>query len=361
VPRADRAARWARAAFGAIALGSLGGLLSPWLSRSLAGRGDAVAWAVDLAAHWQWLFLALLVAAILAAVALGRRQWALLLLAAPLPWLSASPPLGSVAKTAAADRTFTIASANVFYRNHDPARLRSWLEQVRPDVVVIVEISHRLGRAIEGADWRDYPYRHVSPAADAFGVAVLSRHPLDAATVWRDREGVGVLVARIAWQNRPVSLAAFHPVPPQTVRHHRERNRVLDCLTPGPSEPGGPRLGGAALVAGDFNATPWSDAFAGPSGRGWRRATGLAPTWPVAWRGLMGIPIDHVLASDGWRLLEAAVGPDVGSDHRPVMVRLQADPDATAPGGSPARADLDPMAAVTSCLSREPASARSGA
>jgi endonuclease/exonuclease/phosphatase (EEP) superfamily protein YafD len=36
-----------------------------------------------------------------------------------------------------------------------------------------------------------------------------------------------------------------------------------------------------------------------------------------------GIRIDHVLAGDEWRVLEARVGPDLGGDHRPVVVKLE--------------------------------------
>ena len=133
---------------------------------------------------------------------------------------------------------------------------------------------------------------------------------------------------------------------------------MLDCLTARP-EGAGRASDDAPLVVGDFNATPWSNAFAGPSSRGWRRATGLAPTWPVAWRGVMGIPIDHVLASSAWRVGGARVGPDIGSDHRPVMARLYAEPPAADAGPRPT--EEEPLAAITSCLSRAPASVRSGA
>lgn len=370
--------RAARVASGGVALAGLAGLVSPWLARTLAAGDGILEWAVDLAAHWQWLFLAVVAVAAMLLAVLGRRRWLLLLVATPLPWLTAAPALAPASPSGTAqagtagpqpgEAAFAIASANVFYRNPDPAPLRAWIDDVRPDVVAIVEIDHRFARALDTPAWADYPHRHVDAAAHAFGIAVLSRHPILAATVWRDEEGVGVLLARIRWGGRPLSLAVFHPVPPQDVQHHRARNRVLDCLTAEFADAAAGGRDALALVAGDFNATPWSNAFAGPSRRGWRRATGLAPTWPAAWRGLMGIPIDHVLGSSAWRAMDTQVGPAIGSDHRPVLARLQPEV-AAAVHGSPLQPSRqvaagpqgDPFEAVTSCLSRAPASPRPGA
>jgi endonuclease/exonuclease/phosphatase (EEP) superfamily protein YafD len=75
-------------------------------------------------------------------------------------------------------------------------------------------------------------------------------------------------------------------------------------------------------MAGDFNASPWSHAFSGPARAGFHRAAGLLPgTWPggVHWA---GIPIDQVLASPHWTLISSRVGPDIGSDHRPMITTL---------------------------------------
>jgi endonuclease/exonuclease/phosphatase (EEP) superfamily protein YafD len=64
-------------------------------------------------------------------------------------------------------------------------------------------------------------------------------------------------------------------------------------------------------------------------GRGWR-PTWLAGFWPLALR------IDHVLASPGLCVEQAEVGPDVGSDHRPVFARLALPRQKLAAGARPA-------------------------
>jgi vancomycin resistance protein VanJ len=78
------------------------------------------------------------------------------------------------------------------------------------------------------------------------------------------------------------------------------------------------------LVAGDFNLTGdsaifrdcWSgytDAFA-EAGLGFGH-TEFVKAWA-------SVPIDHILGGPGWRPRRCWVGPDVGSDHRPVIAEM---------------------------------------
>ncbi|MDA0275619.1 MAG: hypothetical protein O3A06_12010 [Proteobacteria bacterium] len=54
-----------------------------------------------------------------------------------------------------------------------------------------------------------------------------------------------------------------------------------------------------------------------------RRASGLAPTWPASAAGLMGVPIDHLLVTCQWRVVAGRAGPNLGSDHLPVLATLE--------------------------------------
>lgn len=114
-----------------------------------------------------------------------------------------------------------------------------------------------------------------------------------------------------------------HPFPPLGARGSEWRNRYLQWLAL--------QIGtqGSAVVGGDFNATPWSSAY-----RELRQRSGLAdaaeakmpwPTWcPRAWIGcVLGLPIDHLLHGADWRVAQFEIGPDIGSDHRPLIVSLR--------------------------------------
>ncbi len=89
----------------------------------------------------------------------------------------------------------------------------------------------------------------------------------------------------------------------------------------------GPRAG-HVIVAGDFNATPWSlelRRFAEDAEV--NIVPGFRPSWParlslphVPFRvSLPQLPIDHVFVTAGMAVVEIRRGPKVGSDHLPIV------------------------------------------
>jgi endonuclease/exonuclease/phosphatase (EEP) superfamily protein YafD len=284
------------------------GLLLPLLNGPLSGARGTLPWLLDLASHWQWLFLAgLLLTALLGAW--RDRRWLLLLLATPLPWLSAAPilPAGD------GGAELRVASANVHLSATEIAPLSQWLEQTRPDVLVLLEVSPQYATALRQLP--GYPHRLIHADDSPFGIALLSRLPLRQPRVNADDQGIAHLRAQLRFAGCDLAMTAFHPMPPLSADYQTRRDRRLHELLRSAGEQ-------PALLAGDLNATPWSSAFVGLDELGWRRASGLAPTWPSLGAGLMGIPIDHVLATRHWRLLGHERGPDIGSDHLPVLARL---------------------------------------
>jgi endonuclease/exonuclease/phosphatase (EEP) superfamily protein YafD len=77
------------------------------------------------------------------------------------------------------------------------------------------------------------------------------------------------------------------------------------------------------LVAGDFNLPVDSVVYR----RSWswltnafsQAGTGFGSTKFTRWH---GVRIDHVLGGPGWHCRRCWVGPDVGSDHRPVIADM---------------------------------------
>ena len=103
----------------------------------------------------------------------------------------------------------------------------------------------------------------------------------------------------------------FTPITPQRFTRRNEQFSIAgDILA---------RLDSSRLVVGDFNATPWSaDLRAFVTENGLSGVNTLA-TWPV-WLGFAGIPIDHAFVSHDLRILTFETGPDIGSDHLPLLI-----------------------------------------
>lgn len=306
------------------------GFFAPWLARPMPATGGVLGWALDLAAHWQWLYVAVwLVLCVIAATAQPR--WLLCAPLALLPLWTASEALP--AASSASDRTtpaVTVVAANVLASNPEIDRLIAWLKAAPADVVVLTELTHAHAAAIERELGALYPHRAFEPEDSPIGIGLMARRPLTDIALKRSVDGIPSLSARIEIDGRAVRVVAAHPMPPMAPHWHEERDRLLIALADAAGDE-------PLIVAGDLNATPWSTALAGVVDRGLRRATGLRPTWSNPY---LGIPIDHVLASGHWRRGGAAVGPDIGSDHRPVRAALHwADaPDARPQrAGTPAR------------------------
>ena len=281
-------------------------------SSSFAGQGHSLAWLLDLGTHWQWVFLLGLVVFGALAAWLRDRRWLILLLALPLPWLTASPSAPAATHPAA---TLSILSANLNLDNPDAKVLLAIVQQTQPDVVMLLELTPHYAAQLK--TWADYPYQALEPEDSPFGMGMVSRVPLHAVQVIKDEEDIRRMEAEISFNQRTVRLIAFHPMPPVRANFHQQRNVTLLSMAKAAQASSEP-----TIIAGDFNASPWSSAMVGLDGFGMCRASSLEGTWPAA-LGVVGLPLDQVLISPEWSVESNEVIPHPGSDHRATFTRLQ--------------------------------------
>ncbi len=287
---------------------SLFGMLTPVLSSRFAESSDVISWLVDLLAHWQWLYLLTLLIGIGFALLRNWRYLGVLVLV-PIPWLTASE---SAPETTHIDSVFSVGTANVNVSNRSTDKLREWIDNKKPDVLVLSEVSHLFAGELKQLE--GYRHQALFPDSSPFGIGILAKYPLSDVVIKCTRNEIPHIEALVDWNGKIIRVIAFHPMPPLSPGFHVERNQTLATLTQHTEFP--------TIIAGDFNATPWSSAFNGPTNNGFRRATGLFPSWPTLAQGVMGIPIDHVLVSDHWKVLKSLSSQDIGSDHYPRLTRL---------------------------------------
>jgi endonuclease/exonuclease/phosphatase (EEP) superfamily protein YafD len=279
-----------------------------------------VAWPFELASHFVvHAALGLLVYALLLLMR-RRRGPALVALLASVAHAALCAPLLVHAEGEGKAKRLRMVSANLNADNEELALFTAWLRRVDPEIVILLELTARLRAELDGALAR-YPHRLEHTREDNFGIGVYSRtSPLEALPVldvWPP-----MIAARAERYGAPFTLLAIHTAPPITEAMAAERDRQLRWIASFTK-----REPARLIVAGDLNATSFSPAFQrllqdSPL-TDTRRGFGLHGTWPNAWPSFLRIAIDHVLVTPDIHTRQREVGPDIGSDHRPVFVELE--------------------------------------
>lgn len=283
-------------------------------------------WGFELATHFRVHYLLILGGAALALALWRSWRWPLLFGALALFNLALIAPIHeNQAAATAVDSSRPVPRAllaNVNAWNRNPEPLRRLIAASDPDFILLLEATPWLLAQLRPLAAR-YPHQVAEPAEDPFGIALLSRHPLQNPRIVRldGAAGPPAIVATVAANPRPFTVIGAHPWPPVSADLAQGRNDLLRALaaiarqTPGPT-----------LLLGDLNVSPWSPWFAQlltdgqlrDSRRGWD----LRGSWPSGWWPLR-IPIDHILVSEGVTVRRREIGPAIGSDHDPVIVDFQ--------------------------------------
>jgi endonuclease/exonuclease/phosphatase (EEP) superfamily protein YafD len=214
---------------------------------------------------------------------------------------------------------FRLMHLNLRYDNDRPELVLSAIGEHRPDVVTLTEVSDIWAERLTVLD-AAYPHRIVCPPPTHIGgVAILSRRPFvsDPASACGDRGSFANV--EIDFAGRRASVVAMHLGWPWPFGQEWHLSRIEDDL---------PNLSDSAILAGDFNAVPWSQTVRRVAELGGLRVVrGIGPTYldrrlPDAWRRWVGLPIDQIMAKGGVVVGTAHTLPAVGSDHLPVLVEF---------------------------------------
>ena len=263
-------------------------------------------------------------AALLAVVflILRERRWAvgmLLLALLNVAPLSAWYLPGDLNKNPGSNR-IKILHANVLGHDNDPAAMLAQIAAEQPDIVFLQEINDTWVQAllsIEGS----YPYEVTVPRYDNFGIAVYARAPLlDIEVIDSPPDKLPTLKVRQDIDGRRVTYVSTHPFPPIGGAMSAGRNEQLASISELLVS-----IDGAKILVGDLNISMWAHHYKeleeATGMRNTRRGFGVIPTWP---RHLLfaAIPIDHCLVSDEFAVLDTRAGPNIGSDHLPLVIEL---------------------------------------
>jgi endonuclease/exonuclease/phosphatase (EEP) superfamily protein YafD len=261
------------------------------------------------------LAIALGLAALLMAVTRSYRMASLAALTGLAGTLALGPALHLPGRTAeAAVFEMRLLQFNSFAGNWRPEAILPQIAANQPDVITLQEISGRTGRLLDDLAPR-YAQQVVCASGGVGAVAVLTRWPV----VEKGCEvGYGLAWVRTNIGGREVTVASLHLRWPFPFGQAQQIDRLEPVLR---------RLPQPVIVAGDFNAAPWSHGVAriaaasgGQVAGGLRFSLWLAPR---AYGPFPILPIDHVVLPEGSEAADVRLGAPAGSDHLPVLARFR--------------------------------------
>jgi endonuclease/exonuclease/phosphatase (EEP) superfamily protein YafD len=306
---------------------------------SLAGRFLV---AVELYSHFQPPLLLACAAATVFCLALREATMSAvtLLLTAALGWSTASyllPPPALPPQSG--PQPLRILWANLQNWTTSGEALDAVLGDARADIVVLTELSTRHVRAVERARAR-WSYQTGFPQGSAFELLMLIRREPRELRVHQPLGDQFPIFDALwcpggdqGWAGACVAIVALHAVRPALPGGFIgiEPTR-RDAMLMAAAEAARQRIAERhrVVLMGDFNTTPWSASFGRVLDRTGLRDSATEPserpywarpTWFSRWPGI-GLPIDHILLSPGFRIHERRLGPFFGSDHRPLVIEF---------------------------------------
>ncbi|WP_422377649.1 endonuclease/exonuclease/phosphatase family protein [Roseibium sp.] len=257
--------------------------------------------------------------------------------------LANTKPAGPLA---AGDQPLKIISINIEHLFLGDKVLQSFLEQEKPDIIVLQEVLwwiqerrwERLGLPAGGAGRNGFPdYLKVG---DLGGLVVYSRFPIlkaeeqvihgelpPGANVYYDADRE-LLSLTLDTGKAPLHLVVIHPDSPRTEARWLNKRRyfdAVDAVLDRLEEENGDNI----LAIGDWNSAPWSARFQETLTRnglktaypdGWPQTTRFFFDYRLHW--ILGAPVDQFAVSKDLQLVNVSLGPHIGSDHLPLIVEL---------------------------------------
>lgn len=300
--------------------GLVAGVVALVGAATLIGLLDRLVWVFEPVDTLRLQYVVVLLAGALAAILLRRPRLAGLAAAlaavnVALLWVLT----GGTPASRAGTGSLRVVTANVEVGNTHFHAVERLVAETKPELFGVIELTPEMTDHLRAA-LPQYRVRVLAPRDDAYGIGVFSRVALMSARVVRLPADAGppAVVVRLRVAGKPMTVVVVHIRTPFAGSIHV---RQLHALAEARS-----RVGGGVAICGDFNTPPWSGPlrdFASDAHLSdlYGHAAWRAYSWPT-WSWALRVPIDNCFVSDGLVVRDHRRGPDVGSDHFPLVVDL---------------------------------------
>ncbi|NDV90590.1 endonuclease [Alteromonas sp. 345S023] len=240
-----------------------------------------------------------------------------------IPYTPLVPREVKKCKTPDKNKQISILSSNVYMPNNEFQKLLQHIDDTDPDIVVTLESNKKWQEALAPLN-SSHPYQKHCPLENLYGMNLFSKYPLESAELqYLVEDDVPSFKVTFTKLGQLVTVYFIHPKPPSPTENEsaKPRDIELDVVGHTVSDYTTP-----VIVTGDLNDVAWS-----PTTRKFRKTSGLLD--PRIGRGfyntfhahypLVKWPLDHIFHSSDFELVEIKKLADIGSDHYPLLTRLQ--------------------------------------
>lgn len=250
------------------------------------------------------------------------------------------------APVTAEQQKIKVVSINIEHLFLGDRVLQEFLEKEKPDILVLQETLwglqqrrwEKLGEPTGSRGVHGFPeYLEVG---DLGGVVVYSRFPVlgrdshlvqgvlpHGSSVYYDADRE-ILSLTLDTGETPLHLLAIHPDSPRNHDRWIGKRAYMDEVDKVVGELQA-RNAENILAIGDWNSSPWSGRFQQTLERyalgtaypdGWPQNTRFFFDYRLRW--ILGAPVDQFTLSEDVHVASVALGPDIGSDHVPLIVEI---------------------------------------
>jgi endonuclease/exonuclease/phosphatase (EEP) superfamily protein YafD len=208
-----------------------------------------------------------------------------------------------------------LVTANLWSQNYSGKRFLEFVAREQPDILVLQE-GYGIWKYYLDQLYPEYRIGAGCALPHECNVVIASRFPFASQA---EAGSTCCVLATVTLPSRlgggTINVVGLHLS--RTLDRTERESEIASALqlvaTPGPRD----------ILAGDLNALPWSttirqlDRYSGLE-----RVTRFTPSWPTPQNFFPVMPIDHIYAGCGWRTTSLRRGPDIGSDHYPIVTTL---------------------------------------
>lgn len=288
---------------------------------SVAGYLGREYWFLDLFSHFKVQYSFTLIVLIIGLGLLKERKAALVgLLILFINLIDILPFYFSSSQEVKEGTNVRICSINLLSSNGSFGKVGKYIRREEPDILVLEELTELWGIALDSI-LIEYPYQLSIPRQDNFGIGLYSKVKPDTIhNITVNDALLPSILFRFSVKDELINLLATHPLPPLGPFEFESRNKAFERMATLRNS-----QGGHFILIGDLNTSSYSAHFKvlkKNSGlKDTRNGFGILNTWHAEIP-ILRITLDHCLVSDGLAVVDRNVGPNIGSDHLPIMAEL---------------------------------------